>query len=264
MEDSIIVLDRCRSGDDSTSVRIRGQTSRRTAHQHGIVHGAVQVAVVISGYNDQSNIKPRILLHKRSMAKEISPGKWDICGGHIEAGPKLIQDCSEWEQQSYVEQLFFETALREVNEECRIQNICSSNPFRFEQRHLKRYGIVGKFESGFDEADSHNREYSTFYCAFVPQNVFSFSSEETTKKSLRVTDTTNADELEPEDASLPLRLLDLPALLEHFAQCENCYADGIARILKHFAARPRRQGAFTKFLETWAQYINDYTQVGLD
>ena len=56
-----------------------GRATRREVHARGLWHRAVHVIV--------TNSEGRVFLQKRSMAKDISPGKWDSsCSGHVDSG----------------------------------------------------------------------------------------------------------------------------------------------------------------------------------
>jgi isopentenyl-diphosphate delta-isomerase type 1 len=56
-----------------------GRARRREVHANGLWHRAVHVLVFDAG--------GRVLLQKRSLAKDLSPGKWDSsCSGHLDAG----------------------------------------------------------------------------------------------------------------------------------------------------------------------------------
>jgi isopentenyldiphosphate isomerase len=55
------------------------QATRREVHATGLWHRAVHVLVFDAG--------GRVLLQKRSMLKDLSPGLWDSsCSGHLDAG----------------------------------------------------------------------------------------------------------------------------------------------------------------------------------
>lgn len=56
-----------------------GRATRREVHATGLWHRAVHVLVFDSA--------GRVLLQKRSMLKDLSPGLWDSsCSGHLDAG----------------------------------------------------------------------------------------------------------------------------------------------------------------------------------
>jgi len=56
-----------------------GRATRREVHATGLWHRAVHV-MVFDGAQ-------RVLLQKRSMLKDLSPGRWDSsCSGHLDAG----------------------------------------------------------------------------------------------------------------------------------------------------------------------------------
>ncbi|MEY2877636.1 MAG: hypothetical protein RLZZ15_16 [Verrucomicrobiota bacterium] len=56
-----------------------GRATRREVHARGLLHRAVHVLVF--------DAAGRVLLQKRSMKKDMSPGLWDSsCSGHVDAG----------------------------------------------------------------------------------------------------------------------------------------------------------------------------------
>jgi isopentenyldiphosphate isomerase len=69
------------NGDGSPT----GQTlSRKEVHQKGLWHRAAHIWII--------NSKGELLLQKRSLKKESSPGMWDIsAAGHLSAGETRIQ-----------------------------------------------------------------------------------------------------------------------------------------------------------------------------
>lgn len=147
-------------------------SSRNVAHFQGVPHGAVQVAVIIWKEVD-GDVLPHICLHRRSRYKKTDPGKWDIMGGRLEADERVLPDKnmpgvpSNWEGQGLIARLFWETAVREANEEFRLKHAA----FKFTEQHLYCTGGIGGFETGFDKPYVANREVSTFFLAFVPKEV---------------------------------------------------------------------------------------------
>ncbi len=62
---------------------IIGQATRREVHARGLLHRAVHVMVY-----DRTG---RILLQKRSLAKDSAPGRWaSSCSGHVDAGEDYL------------------------------------------------------------------------------------------------------------------------------------------------------------------------------
>ncbi len=56
-----------------------GQATRAEVHARGLWHRAVHVLVF--------NAAGQVFLQKRSMAKDMAPGRWDSsCSGHLDAG----------------------------------------------------------------------------------------------------------------------------------------------------------------------------------
>ena len=56
-----------------------GRAPRREVHERGLRHRAVHI-LIFDGAG-------RVFLQKRSMRKDVAPGKWDSsCSGHVDAG----------------------------------------------------------------------------------------------------------------------------------------------------------------------------------
>lgn len=81
---------------DENGVKTGVIATRKEAHEKGLWHGAIVVAIL--------NEKNEILLQQRSCNKEKNPGLWDISvAGHISSGQDAIS-----------------AAVREINEEVTI------------------------------------------------------------------------------------------------------------------------------------------------
>ena len=77
--------------------RVVGRAPRREVHARGLRHRAVHI-LVFNGVGD-------VFLQRRSMAKDMHPGKWDSsASGHVDGGEE-----------------YGEAALRELREELGIQ-----------------------------------------------------------------------------------------------------------------------------------------------
>lgn len=80
------------------------KTDRETAHREGLLHAGVQVWVY--------NSKGEILIQKRSLIKDSSPGLWDISSaGHLEAGDTMIS----WAIREVEEELWICIKPEELN-----------------------------------------------------------------------------------------------------------------------------------------------------
>ncbi|AWI08338.1 NUDIX hydrolase [Ereboglobus luteus] len=56
-----------------------GRAMRREVHARGLMHRATHVII--------GDAQGRVFLQKRSMAKDIAPGRWDsACSGHVDSG----------------------------------------------------------------------------------------------------------------------------------------------------------------------------------
>lgn len=69
-----------------------GSAPRGRVHREGLPHRSVHVAV--------SDGHGRLLLQKRSLGKDVAPGKWDISvGGHLDPGESYLEaahrECGE-------------------------------------------------------------------------------------------------------------------------------------------------------------------------
>ena len=240
MKNLMVILERYLD-IDGPRLRIGGVVTRDVAHYHGVPHGAVQVAVVV-----HKDGQPHILLHKRSKWKKTDPDKWDICGGHIDATQEILQNANAWDNQRFIEELFAETALREVNEEV----VLRPNPdFRFKQEHLKCFGGPGAFACGFDDPRAENREFSAFYVAFVPQDVLSLTNQPKVEEIFEMTDSVGIGGGQRDVIALELKLVTLPELVQAFTGQPGDYADGIARVLLRASREPGTMKALQKFLE---------------
>lgn len=189
MNQLMVILERWVDGKER-KLRIGGLVTRNMGHFQGVPHGAVQVAVVIQK-EAGAEVIPHICLHRRSIYKKTDPGKWDIMGGHLETDKRILPDKnsseapSSWEDQELVSRLFWETAVREANEEVRLRQVA----FSFTEQHLRCVGGIGGFETGFNNPEATNREISTFYLAFVPPELFTLREGEHLGDYLEVRDT---------------------------------------------------------------------------
>lgn len=72
--------------------QVVGQAPRRVVHANGWRHRAIHVLVF--------DARGRVFLHKRSMKKDLFPGRWDSsCAGHVGAGedydPTALRELAE-------------------------------------------------------------------------------------------------------------------------------------------------------------------------
>ncbi|HUX75066.1 MAG TPA: NUDIX domain-containing protein [Anaerolineae bacterium] len=232
---------------DGPRLRIGGVVTRDVAHYHGVPHGSVQVAIVVLK-RAQGKTSPHILLHHRSKWKKTCPETWDVCGGHIDAGERILNNPNVWDDQMLIKALFAETALREANEEFR----ALSNPdFRFTERHLRCFGGLAVFETGFDDPSAANKEHSAFYAAFVPGDIATLEDSDDVKSAFQVVDSVGVGGAEKEAVALDLKLVSLPDLVLDFTRAPGDYGDGIARVLSRAAREPGTMKAVVKFLGSY-------------
>ena len=107
-----------------------GQKPRREVHANGLWHRAVHVLVF--------NVSGEIFLQKRSLKKDMSPGKWDSSSsGHLDTG-ETYDACAVREVREEIgltlaqppERLFKIDACRETGWEfCWIYRCASEGPF---------------------------------------------------------------------------------------------------------------------------------------
>lgn len=240
MVELLPVIDRSARG----CVQVAGLVARNIAHTRGVPHGSVLVAVVI-GRLTRNGTEPCVVLQKRPACADISPGLWDILGGHLVADKAMLPDRPLCVNESYVERLFDETALREVNEECTVGAANGLNRWRFDRQHVVRFGQIGGFEHGLNDSQSLNREYSTFYGAFVPQNVLLLSTG-ASERSIRTQEhpsTAEANTVVDTESTC----LSMTELASRFARAPEAFADGIGRVL----SRTMRERHFMQALDNF-------------
>lgn len=245
MQNLFIIFDRKETSNHSV-LQIVGFTTRNIAHTFGTPHAAVQVFVVIP-VKTENGVQPQILLHKRSKHKKIDPGKWDICGGHLEVDDQMLAGLSgsspqttqsaldlltkNWNNHPFIERLFWEAAVREVNEEVQFKQL----DFQFERKHLKGFGAIGAFKTGFDNPLAINREYSGVFLAFVPVKKLLISTEDELSQILKIEDTVSIDGKVVEEEATEIRLTSFESLMDDFLVHSKKYADGVSRVLARLA-----------------------------
>lgn len=234
MSDKFIILTR-NSTPEGFQLSMAGIVTRDVAHTYGVPHGAVQVAVVIQK-KVSGELRPHILLHQRSLHKRIDPQKWDVCGGHLDADQVLLDYLAteDWHNPSLIEQLLWDTALREANEEIYFRQ----TGFRFQESHLTCFGQVGMFETGFDNPTAVNREYGSFFLSFVPPEVISLQEGEKISSFVGMRDTVNING-QVEDLEITnLKLFTLEQLMTQYREQPYVFADGITRVLTRLNRSP--------------------------
>jgi hypothetical protein len=170
-----------------------------------------------------------------------------MCGGHIDADETLLTNRQVWDDKSYIDTLFRETAIREANEEFRL---LSKPDFRFQEKHLMSFGGPGDFEFGFDDPKAENREYSAFFAAFVPGEVVTLDDSDDPKAFFQVGDSVGIGGREEEAESSKLKLVVISDLILDFIKNPDAYADGIARVLSRVASEAGTMTELVAFLES--------------
>ncbi|MEM7815539.1 MAG: NUDIX domain-containing protein [Candidatus Aenigmatarchaeota archaeon] len=114
--------------------RVIGKATRERCHSsREIIHRAVAVVVL--------NKKGEILLEKRSLKKDMEPGKWGLVAGHVSPG------------ESYEE-----AAVREIEEEIGIKPEKLSQLFKVFFRTEKESEIIKCFSCVCEGPFKFNRE----------------------------------------------------------------------------------------------------------
>ncbi len=250
MNQLMVVLERWADGKNR-KLRIGGLVTRSVGHYQGVPHGAVQVVVVIRK-EAGGGVVPHICLHRRSRHKKTGGGKWDIMGGHLEADERILPDKnnpeapSSWENQELISRLFWETAVREANEEVQLKQ----EAFNFTGQHLRCAGGIGGFETGFDDPGSTNREISTCYLAFIPGELLTLREGEPLGDYLEVKDTVMAGGKEIEEVAGQLKLVTFEELLRLYEEDPEEFADGISRVLKRVSREPALEEELIRLLHT--------------
>lgn len=121
-----------------TSGQWIGVRPRSECHGNpALIHRSVHVVVF-------SRCRTKILLQKRSLAKDIQPGKWDTAvGGHVSAG-ETVEDAARRELAEelgiVVDRLdfFFESAIRNSveSENVTVFQLLSDGPFDFDRNEI--------------------------------------------------------------------------------------------------------------------------------
>ena len=229
-------------------LRITGAVLRSMAHNYGVPHGSVLVAIVAARRTDSGVAVPHILLHRRSPHKKVCPGLWDICGGHVEINDEMLRTRGLWSDAQYIEDLFATAAVREADEECTIISQRVKSNFRFGKAHMRQFGPTGAFEYGFDVPEATNREFASLHFAFVPPDVLTLEKSEQAHHAFRVKDSVPGSQGAREFVSLDLYMLPLDKLIERFREDPTRYADGIARVLSRCLQDPTTMKAIEEFL----------------
>ena len=104
------------------SGRVVGRATRKEVHSDPALIHRVSHVVVVSADG-------RVLLQKRSMEKDIQPGRWDTSvGGHVQPG-ETFEDC----------------AARECEEELGLRGLQLRRPYDYLWRSSRETELVGTF-----------------------------------------------------------------------------------------------------------------------
>lgn len=234
MPDRFIILTQ-NSTPEGRQLSIAGIVTRDIAHTYGVPHGAVQVAVIIQK-KIGGELQPHFLLHQRSKYKKIAPEKWDICGGHLEADQPLLDYLAteDWHNSTLIENLFWDTALREANEEIHFRH----TEFQFQRSHLICFGRIGMFETGFDDPTAINREYGSLFLSFIPPESISLEETDEVRHFVGMRDTVTING-QAEDLEITnLKLFTLDQLIAQYREQPNAFADGVSRVLTRLNRSP--------------------------
>ena len=92
---------------DENNKSLNEKKERKIVHEKGLWHREVSVWII--------NDKNELLIQKRAATKKLAPNKWALCAGHIISGESII-----------------EAAIREVEEEVGIENLCPADLILFD------------------------------------------------------------------------------------------------------------------------------------
>jgi len=213
------------------AIKVSGFVTRDLAHFYGVPH--TTVLIIPLRVTESETVE--ILVHRRPPNKKVSPDTWDTFGGHVEVfvedGQFLSPGASVGDPKVF-HQLIDDTALREANEEIKIEG------FSFNEGDIHRFGGYGDFEYGTTTPGSNNVEYSTLYVAILPRDVVSISAQ----------DTIGIGGVEVEVKNLKLRSFTLDDLLLDYGKNPSEFADGLGRILEQFLNVPGTRNSFEQFI----------------
>ncbi|MBI5640628.1 MAG: NUDIX domain-containing protein [Nitrospirae bacterium] len=115
--------------------RVTGLAPRSELHSNpSLIHRVVHVLVF--------NSKGEILLQKRSMNKDVAPGRWDTSvGGHINPGEEILA-----------------AAAREMREELGVSGQSLRYLYQYLYANHRETELVSSFTCVYDGAFSFNRE----------------------------------------------------------------------------------------------------------
>jgi hypothetical protein len=197
-------------------LRVLGPVPSRVAHAVGVPH--VTALLLARVPPTAPGVEGKLLVHRRSPLKRVSPAKLDFNGGHTGFEGALLQPTLR-DDPAVLEAAVFRTALREANEELR----CEPAHF-FREADLTRLGGFGEFSTGMDHPGSGNVEFSTAYLVRLTAEV-----------TVRIFDSDGKGERE-----LEVGAFSLDDLLDGFGRDPEAYADGAARILRRLLADRER------------------------
>lgn len=187
------------------SFRIDGCATGNLVHRLGLLHTTV-LLIPVTGDKE-----PMLLLHKRSPDRWISPGLWDVCGGHMAFDEKYFMD-EKWKSDYNWEQAALDTAIREANEE-----IAFEPTFIFSSFHVQRFKPFGYFECRTTVSPTkQNNECSTAYFVLVPKY-----------RTVTICD----DDPKGDIRQLEVKKFTVSELFDSFKNEPGLFADGIWRIL---------------------------------
>ncbi len=246
--------------NDEPKLNIVGFAHRAYVHQYGIPHGAVQILVIAFKAIDNQLI-PHFLLNKRSAEKFVDPNKWDLFGGHLELHEQLFERkweskekepvvllndfLEKWGEKEVIEYLFWETALREANEEIHFRN----KTFVFSEKDLLLFDKIGNFDTGLDSPNANNREYSSCFLAIIPKTVLTLKENEDIAQHIVCMDSVSVNGEIVDMPVVQIETLTLESIIKWFSAKPDEFADGISRVLKRLIDEPALLKSLQHILE---------------
>lgn len=129
---------------DENNKSLNEKKERKIVHEKGLWHREIAVWIL--------NEKNEILIQKRAATKKLAPNKWALCAGHIISGETII-----------------EAALREVEEEVGIKNLCPADLILFD---------IQKTSNITEDVQNNNYKYCYILKTNYKENEFVIQEEE--------------------------------------------------------------------------------------
>lgn len=129
---------------DENNKSLNEKKERKIVHEKGLWHREIAVWIL--------NEKNELLIQKRAATKKLEPNKWSLCAGHVISGETII-----------------EAALREVEEEVGIKNLCPADLILFD---------IQKKSNTTNDICNNNYKYCYILKTNYKENEFVIQKEE--------------------------------------------------------------------------------------